>query len=166
MQSRAKGKTPVSLLGRAHEGVSWALMIWPHLIGVVRPTLRECCTEGEGTGFAARTLEFRDLCAPAMQMGLRFATNFSVDGHITTQTGRIVKHFQEIRCSWKSLSGNGLRDILHVVSRKIAEINPVNRGAWPFRILRAKGGVNTAQYVTYDTLFVVFKMQSVDLMPR
>lgn len=98
--------------------------------------------------------------------GLRFATNFSVDVHITTQTGRIVKHFQEIRCSRKSLSGNGLRDILHVVSRKIAEFNLVNRGVWPFRILRARGGVNTAQYVIYDTLFVVFKMQSVDLMPR
>ena len=77
-----------------------------------------------GYGLCRACPRVPDLCAPAMQMGLRFATNFSVDGHITTQTGRIVKHFQEIRCSWKSLSGNGLRDILHVVSRKIAEINP------------------------------------------
>ena len=52
-----------------------------------------------------------------------------IEGRVKTQTGQIVKQFQEIRCSWKSLSSNELRNILHVVSRNIDKIAPLNGGA-------------------------------------
>lgn len=52
-----------------------------------------------------------------------------IEGRVKTQTGQIVKQFQEIRCSWKSLSSNELRNILHVVSRDIDKIGPLNGGA-------------------------------------
>lgn len=88
------------------------------------------------------TSALESFCTPVRRSRLRFATSLGVEGPTTTQTGRIVKHFQEIRCSGKSLSGNGLRYILHVVSRKIAEIDRVNRGVWLFCDHRAKSGVN------------------------
>ena len=52
-----------------------------------------------------------------------------IEGRVITQTGQIVKQFQEIRCSWKSLSSNELRNILHVVSRNTDKIAPLNGGA-------------------------------------
>jgi hypothetical protein len=97
------------------------------------------------------TSALESFCAPVRRSRLRFATNLGVEGPTTAQTGRIVKHFQEIRCSGKSLSGNGLRYILHVVSRKIAEIDRVNRGVWLFYVPQARGGVNIPEVVLGDT---------------
>lgn len=145
----------VQLAGlRSQTGIMSAIDMTP-FNGVFRSTLRLGCTEGEGTGFAACAQELRPVhssfCAPVRRSRLRFATNLGVEGPTTAQTGRIVKHFQEIRCSGKSLSGNGLRYILHVVSRKIAEIDRVNRGVWLFYVPQARGGVNIPEVVLGDT---------------
>ncbi|HGO6169014.1 TPA: hypothetical protein ACK3SU_006837 [Burkholderia cepacia] len=69
-----------------------------------------------------------------------------------------MKQFQEIRCSWKSLSSNGLRNILHVVSRNIDKIAPLNGGAWSFRVLRPLARIKLRRFVFIDTYYVVFEI--------
>ncbi|WP_124475933.1 hypothetical protein [Burkholderia cepacia] len=93
-----------------------------------------------------------------MRARRRFAANSAIEGRAIAQTGQIVKQFQEIRCSWKSLSSKGLRNILHVVSRNIDKIARLNGGAWSFRALHPVARIKMRRFVSVDTYYVVFEI--------
>lgn len=92
-----------------------------------------------------------------MRVWRRFAANSAIEGRVIAQTGQIVKQFQEIRCSWKSLSSKGLRNILHVVSRNIDKIARLNGGAWLFRALHPAARIKMRRFVLIDTYYVMFE---------
>lgn len=49
---------------------------------------------------------------------------------VATRAGRFVKHFPKIDACQKSLCGNGLRHILHAVSRQMSLVMSGNGGVW------------------------------------
>ncbi|WP_152603218.1 MULTISPECIES: hypothetical protein [Burkholderia] len=67
-----------------------------------------------------------------------------------------MKHFRKMGLSSKPLSGKGLRDLSHVVSRKMSPIALGNGGVWMCGVWRLKIDVSAAQKGLLNTYFVVF----------
>ena len=70
---------------------------------------------------------------------------------VATRTGRFVKHFPKIDACQKSLCGNGLRHILHAVSRQMSLVMPGNGGVWFFGMWATKIGAASPRFVVANT---------------
>ena len=70
---------------------------------------------------------------------------------VAMRTGRFVKHFPKIGACQKSLCGNGLRHILHAVSRQMSLMAPGNGGVWVFVVWATKIGAASPRFVVLNT---------------
>ncbi|WP_156440520.1 hypothetical protein [Burkholderia sp. MSMB1072] len=70
---------------------------------------------------------------------------------VTIQTGRVVKHSSKIDVCRKSLCSNGLRHILHVVSRKMDAVALRNGAVCYFGAPALKIDVTKRRFVFIST---------------
>ena len=114
---------------RPHDDIV-ATMMCPHLHDGAKLVLLLVSANrgGLSRGKYQFTVPWRgSTCARSPRIPAAMGDESMWHGHVTTRTDRVVKHSPKIDARRKSLCGNGLRHILHPVSREMSAKQDENR---------------------------------------
>lgn len=138
---------------RPHDDIV-ATMMCPHLHDGAKLVLLLVSANrgGLSRGKYQFTVPWRgSTCARSPRIPAAMGDESMWHGHVTTRTDRVVKHSPKIDARRKSLCGNGLRHILHPVSREMSAKKLGNGGVCYFSATALGSGPIAGKFVLIDT---------------